>query len=147
LTINLYGTKPNRQVIISDPVKTNIKPPPPALYTVDESLAPGQTKQVDWAAQGMDVEVTRTIIENGATRTEKLVSKYQPWRAIYLVGSAADIPASARGAAVDAVPVQADSAPDTTVETATVESGAVETGTVEATTPVTTETAPSGPDQ
>lgn len=116
LTINLYGTKPDRQVIISDPVKKDIVQPPPALYTVDPSLAPGQIKQVDWQAQGMTVEVTRTIIEGGTTRTETLVSKYQPWRAVYLVGSEADIPASARAAATESVPVQADSSGETTVE-------------------------------
>jgi vancomycin resistance protein YoaR len=132
LTINLYGTRPNRQVLISDPVKKEIQPPPPALYTVDESLAPGQTKQVDWQAEGMTVEVTRTIVEGGATRTETLVSKYQPWRAVYLVGSEADIPASARSAAADAVEVEGDSTTETITET-----------TVEATVPLTEETAPA----
>ena len=116
LTINLYGTKPDRRVTISDPVKTDVLPPPPALYTVDESLAPGQVKQVDWQQQGMTVEVTRTIIEDGTTRTETLRSKYQPWRAIYLVGSESDIPASARSAAVESIPVQSDSTPAPTAE-------------------------------
>lgn len=134
LTINLYGTKPNRQVTISDPVKTDILPPPPALWTVDDSLEPGQRKQVDWEQEGMTVEVTRTIIENGATRTETLRSKYQPWRAIYQVGSEADIPASARSAATESVPVQSDTASAAT-ETAP------ETATENATeTPVSTET-------
>lgn len=98
LTFNLYGTKPDRQVIIGEPVQSNIQPAPPPLYTVDTSLAPGQRRQVDWEKPGMTVTVTRTIIENGQTRTDTLVSKYQPWRAIYLVGSEADIPASARAA-------------------------------------------------
>jgi vancomycin resistance protein YoaR len=139
LTINLYGTKPNRQVIISEPVKKDIQPPPPALYTVDTSLAPGQIKQVDWQQQGMTVEVTRTIIENGETRSETLVSKYQPWRAVYLVGSEADIPASASSAAVDAVTVQDDSGAESTVE-ATVP-------VTEETTPAAQETAPAVADQ
>lgn len=120
LTINMYGTKPDRQVIISEPVKRDIQPAPDALYTVDPSLAPGQVKQVDWAVQGMTVEVTRTIIEGGATRSETMVSKYQPWRAIYLVGSQADIPASTRAAAAESVPVQSDtSAAVTTTATTT----------------------------
>lgn len=143
LTINLYGTKPDRQVIISDPVKKDIVPPPPALYTVDPSLAPGQIKQVDWAAQGMTVEVTRTIIEGGQTRTETLVSKYQPWRAIYLVGSEADIPASASASATDSVNVASDSSAGSAI-TATEEVTTGEVATVEATTPVTGAT---GPDQ
>lgn len=152
LTINLYGTKPDREVIISDPVKKDILPPPPALYTVDESLAPGQVKQVDWQQQGMTVEVTRTIIEGGATRTETLVSKYQPWRAVYLVGSEADIPASARSAAVDNVSVEDDATDESAGENPTAEAtveaeSTVEAPSVEATTPVTEEIAPAGPDQ
>lgn len=118
LTINLYGTKPNRQVTISEPVKKDILPPPPALYTVDGSLAPGQIKQVDWEQRGMTVEVTRTISASGTTRTETLVSKYQPWRAIYLVGSEADIPASARAeAGEEDVPVTEEVTPTAEVPT------------------------------
>ena len=149
LTINLYGTKPNRQVIVGTPVKKDIVPAPPALYTVDASLAPGQTKQVDWAAQGMTVEVTRTIIENGVTRTDTLVSKYQPWRAIYLVGSEADIPASARSAATGSVPVASDAGGDASIEepTSAVTTEVPAETTLDATTPVTDETAPLGPDQ
>jgi hypothetical protein len=141
LTINLYGTKPNRQVLISEPVIKDVVPPPPALYTVDESVAPGQRKQVDWEAEGMTVEVTRTLIENGETRTEMLVSKYQPWRAVYLVGSEADIPASARSAITDTVPVEDDSAAEATVE-ATVPVTAEITPAAEVTTPTV-----EGPDQ
>jgi vancomycin resistance protein YoaR len=144
LTVNLYGTKPNRQVIISEPVKKDIQPAPPPLYTVEPSLAPGQIKQVDWAQQGMTVEVTRTIIENGQTRTETLVSVYKPWRAVYQVGSEADIPASARGGATESVPVASDST-DETAPAAT--EAATEEPEIEATTPVTDETSPTGPDQ
>jgi hypothetical protein len=40
------------------------------------------------------VTVERTIVENGTTRTDTLVSKYQPWRAVYLVGPGTEIPAT-----------------------------------------------------
>jgi len=144
LTINLYGTKPDRQVIISEPKISDVLPPPPALYTVDESLAPGQSKQVDWEQKGMTVEVTRTIIDGGGTRTETLMSKYQPWRAIYLVGSEADIPASARSAAVDDGAGETGTGAAEAVEE-TVDETTVEEPSIEATTPVTD--APAGPDQ
>jgi vancomycin resistance protein YoaR len=86
ITFNFYGTKPNRTVTISKPEITDVIKPGPPVYTVDESLAPGQMKQVEWQKDGMTVTVTRTIIENGTTRTDTLRSKYQPWRAVYLVG-------------------------------------------------------------
>lgn len=120
LTINLYGTKPNRQVTISAPTKTDIQPAPPALYTMDESLAPGQTKQVDWEKPGMTVQVTRTIVENGQTRTETLTSKYQPWRAIYLVGSESQIPASTQATALEEVLTPVEESATVTEEVAPV---------------------------
>lgn len=86
ITFNFYGTKPNRTVTISKPEITDVIKPGPPVYTVDENLAPGQMKQVEWQKDGMTVTVTRTIVENGTTRTDTLRSKYQPWRAVYLVG-------------------------------------------------------------
>jgi vancomycin resistance protein YoaR len=118
LTINLYGTKPDRQVTISAPVKSDIKPPPPALYVLDESLAPGQTKQVDWEQPGMTVQVTRTIVENGQTRTETLTSKYQPWRAIYNVGSESQIPSSTQATTQEESPVVVEETAPVTTEVA-----------------------------
>jgi hypothetical protein len=59
---------------------------------VDETLAAGAKKQVEWEKEGMTTRVTRTIVENGTTRTDTLVSNYQPWRAVYLVGPGTAIP-------------------------------------------------------
>ena len=108
ITFNFYGTKPDRQVTISEPEIADVSPPPAPLYEVDESLAPGEKEQVDWAKEGMTVTVTRTIVENGETRTETLRSKYQPWRAVYLVGPGTEIPATPTPAA------RADAAADET---------------------------------
>ncbi len=91
MTFNFYGTKPNRQVTVGAPVFTDVKEAPAAEYRVDESLAPGQQKQVEWQQRGMTVNVTRTIVENGTTRTDTISSKYQPWRAVYLVAPGAAI--------------------------------------------------------
>ncbi len=93
-TFNFYGTNPNRQVVVSKPKISDVKPAPAALYSVDESLAPGQKKQVDWEKEGMTVDVERTITQDGTTRTDTLHSKYQPWQAVYLVGPGSDIPAA-----------------------------------------------------
>lgn len=92
MTFNLYGTKPARDVTISDPVQSDVKTPEPPEYRIDESLATGQQKQVEWEQKGMTVTVTRTILENGTTRTDTIVSRYQPWRAVYLVAPGTDIP-------------------------------------------------------
>ncbi|MCC6166336.1 MAG: VanW family protein [Caldilineaceae bacterium] len=114
MAFNFYGAKPAREVYVSEPVISDVVAAPPPLYTVDASVAPGQRKQVDWEKPGMIATVTRTIVEGGATRTETLVSKYQPWKAVYLVGSEADLPASVPAAA----PAQSAPAQTATVDTA-----------------------------
>lgn len=92
MTFNLYGTKPARDVTISDPVQSEVKTPEPPEYRIDELLDAGQRKQVEWEQKGMTVTVTRTILENGTTRTDTIVSRYQPWRAVYLVAPGTEIP-------------------------------------------------------
>ncbi len=86
MTFNLYGTKPDRQVTIHEPVITNYTEPGEPQYIVDASLAPGEQRQVEWPQAGMTVTVQRTIVEQGQTRTDTITSIYQPWRALYLVG-------------------------------------------------------------
>ncbi len=86
MTFNLYGTKPDRQVTIHEPVITDYTEPRDPQYIVDTSLSPGEQQQVEWPQAGMTVTIQRTIVENGQTRTDTLTSIYQPWRALYLVG-------------------------------------------------------------
>lgn len=95
ITFNLYGTKPDRVVKIAEPAVSDIVEPEPAIYKVDEDLAPGQQEQVEWQKEGKTVEVTRTIIENGESRTDTITSKYQPWQAVYLVGPGTQVPGGA----------------------------------------------------
>jgi vancomycin resistance protein YoaR len=92
IAFNLYGTKPDREVIIGEPVVTDVQEPPAPSYQVDEGLARGEIDQVEWPKEGMTVTVERTVIENGETRTDTLFSQYQPWRAIYLVGPGTPLP-------------------------------------------------------
>lgn len=89
ITFNLYGTKPNREVIVGEPVITDREAPGDPVYQVDESLDPGVRKQVEWPKDGMTATVERTIIENGQNRTDTLTSRYQPWRAVWLVAPGA----------------------------------------------------------
>jgi vancomycin resistance protein YoaR len=98
MTFNFYGTKMDRQVTLSEPVQTDIRQPGLPEYRVDESLAPGEIRQVEWEKPGMTVVVTRTIVENDVSRIDTTTSQYQPWRAVYLVGPGTEIPQTATGA-------------------------------------------------
>ena len=88
LTFLLYGTKDDRQVTIGKPVVTNQTPAPAPLYQDDPTLPKGETKQVDFAAPGANVAFTRQVVQNGKTIiSEKFVSNYRPWQAVYLRGT------------------------------------------------------------
>ena len=88
LTFNLYGTKPNRTVVMEDPIIENVVPHGPPIYTDDPTLKKGVVQQVDFAHDGSDVTIWRKILVNGqVVKREKFFSRYQPWVARYMVGT------------------------------------------------------------
>ncbi len=87
VTFNLYGTSPNRIVEISDPVQSNFVAHGKDIYQEDPSLKPGEKKQIDWAKDGMDVTVYRTVTENGIViHQDTIFSRYRPWQNVYKIG-------------------------------------------------------------
>jgi vancomycin resistance protein YoaR len=92
LSFRFYGTKPGREVIISEAEVKDIKQPGDPVYREDASLEAGQIKQVEWAKEGMTTTVIRTVTENGKSREDKIVSVYRPWNAMFLYGPGTDIP-------------------------------------------------------
>ncbi len=92
ITYRIWGTKPDREVTIGQGVVSDEEEPGPPVYQRDDTLAAGQTKQVERAQDGMTVTIERTITEAGTTRTDQFVSRYEPWEAVYLVGPGVEIP-------------------------------------------------------
>jgi hypothetical protein len=69
----------------------NRVPAPEPLYEEDPDVPPGleNVKQVDYAAEGADVTVYRTITRDGAeinSGEPPLSTHYQPWRAVFHYG-------------------------------------------------------------
>ncbi|MBI5122740.1 VanW family protein [Candidatus Roizmanbacteria bacterium] len=88
LTFNLYGTNDGRTTTIDQPVILSQSPAPDDLYQDDPTLPVGQVKQVDFAAAGADVFFTRTVKKDDKIiLSDKFVSNYRPWQAIYLRGT------------------------------------------------------------
>jgi vancomycin resistance protein YoaR len=88
LVFSLYGTKDGRQVAMTTPVILNQTPPPPDLFQDDPTLPVGTVQQTDFAAWGANVYFTRAVTQNGQNIiSDKFVSNYQPWQAIYLRGT------------------------------------------------------------
>jgi vancomycin resistance protein YoaR len=93
LTWKFYSTWDGREVKVTGPDISNVVPAPETLYEFDETLPPGEKKQVDFAADGADVVVRRVVTRSGAVVNpdeKPLVTKYQPWRAIYHYGPGAE---------------------------------------------------------
>lgn len=88
LTFTLYGTKDSREVVISKPIITSQTPAPEPSYQDDPSLPKGTVKQVDFAASGARVQFSRKVTRDGNILiSEKFVSSYRPWQAIFLRGT------------------------------------------------------------
>ncbi len=88
LAFKIYGTPDGRSVEITEPVVSGVTPPPDPLYQDDPNLPLGTTKQIDFEAWGASVYFSRTVTKGDTVLHEDTFnSMYQPWRAIYLVGT------------------------------------------------------------
>lgn len=89
LTYTIYGKKDGRTVDITKPVVSGYASAPEPLYQDDPSLPTGTTKQVDWAASGATATFHRVVKDKDGKVMidEKYVSRYAPWRAVFLVGT------------------------------------------------------------
>ncbi|PYE55375.1 VanW family protein [Deinococcus yavapaiensis] len=88
LEVRLYGVPQTRTVSVSPAVILSRTPAPAPQYIVNPSLAPGVRRQVDWAQDGYNLYITRTINDVTGTRTDKVSTAYRAWRAVYEVGAA-----------------------------------------------------------
>ncbi|GAA5514338.1 hypothetical protein Dcar01_03093 [Deinococcus carri] len=88
LTINVFGKARDFTVEVGSPRTLSSTPAPADRLIRDASLRAGQRKQVDWAAPGAVIEVTRKFIRSGQTfKQDTLKSTYRPWPNIFLVGT------------------------------------------------------------
>jgi vancomycin resistance protein YoaR len=88
LSFRFYGTNPGRTVEMDGPHEANPVKHGPAVYRDDPTLPKGQTKQIEWAKDGLDVTIYRIIKEDGIeVQRDTFFSRYRPWQAVYLVGT------------------------------------------------------------
>jgi vancomycin resistance protein YoaR len=87
LTWKFYSTSDGRTVEWETTGPINTVEPPPALFEEDPELGPGDMVQVDWAAQGADVAVTRTVYRNGEYYfNDQFNTHYEAWQAVCQYG-------------------------------------------------------------
>ncbi|THF85199.1 hypothetical protein E7T09_16985 [Deinococcus sp. KSM4-11] len=88
LSVSVFGRARDFTVELGRPNTLKSTPSPADRLIPDATLAAGQRKQVDWAAPGAVIEVTRSFVRGGkAFKQDVLRSSYRPWPNIYLVGT------------------------------------------------------------
>ncbi len=93
LTWKFYSTSDGRSVTYeaSGPLNTVRAPEP--LYEENDELNKNQIKQVDWAANGADVVVTRSVWRNGQIYfNDQFNTHYEPWQAVCQYGPGTENP-------------------------------------------------------
>ena len=73
----------------------NVVPAPAPLIQENPDLPPGTCKQTDYAGDGADITVVRTVSRNGQQLTldgNTINTHYQPWQAVYQYGPGVDNP-------------------------------------------------------
>jgi vancomycin resistance protein YoaR len=87
LTWKFYSTSDGRTVTWETSGTTNLVSAPEPVFEVNDELGKNEIKQVDWAANGADVNVTRTVWRNGSVYFQDNVSThYEPWQAVCQYG-------------------------------------------------------------
>jgi len=96
LTWKFYSTNDGRTVDWETTGPTNVIPAPEPLYRENPELEKGEIDQVDYAADGAEIYVTRTVYKNDRVHfSDSFYTKFQPWRAIFEYGPGTeDIPES-----------------------------------------------------
>jgi len=87
LTWKFYSTSDGRTVNWDTTGVTNVVPAPAPAFEENPELRKNEIKQVDWAANGADVTVTRTVMRDGGVLfQDEFTTHYQPWQAICQYG-------------------------------------------------------------
>jgi vancomycin resistance protein YoaR len=93
LTWKFYSTSDGRSVDWQTSGLQNVVEAPEPLYEENPDLAQGDIKQVDWAVDGADVTVTRTVTRDGnVIHNDVFETHYMPWQAKYQYGPGTEIP-------------------------------------------------------
>jgi vancomycin resistance protein YoaR len=83
LTWKLYSTYDGRTVTWNTTGPQKIVPAPDPSFIQNSDLNPGQITQTDYAANGADVDVTRTVMKAGAVYfNDEFKTHYEAWQAV-----------------------------------------------------------------
>jgi vancomycin resistance protein YoaR len=89
LTFKFYSTDHGRIVTKEGPEVVNVIPAKPDVWEFNPDLPPGTVEQVDWAVEGSDATVWRTVTNRDGLVLENrraFFSRYIPWQNVFQYG-------------------------------------------------------------
>jgi vancomycin resistance protein YoaR len=87
LTWKFYSTSDGRSVDWHTSGLNNKVDPPDPNYIENPELKKGEVVKVDWAVEGADVTINRTVTRDGETLIEDVfTTHYVPWREVWEYG-------------------------------------------------------------
>jgi vancomycin resistance protein YoaR len=93
LTWKFYSTKDGRTVDWNTTGPTNTVPAPDPVYRENPDLAKDEIRQVDWAAEGADVTIDRTVMKDGNVYfSDTFRTHYEAWANVFEYGPGTEIP-------------------------------------------------------
>jgi vancomycin resistance protein YoaR len=93
LTWKFYSTSDARKVSWETTGLTNIVPAPDPVYRENPDLPKGKINRIDYAVEGADVAVTRTVTRDGKIVLKDVVrTHYVPWPDQYEYGPGTELP-------------------------------------------------------
>lgn len=88
IIFELWGTSDGRVSNVTEPVISNILPPPPEVRTDTDTLFVGEVKQIEKAHEGATAIAYYTVTRDGKViNKQTFKSVYKPWAAKFLVGT------------------------------------------------------------
>jgi vancomycin resistance protein YoaR len=89
LTVQLYGTRPDRQVLLEGPLISNeVRAPSEPVYIDDPQLPAGTLRQSDLARNGRDITIYRVIRQGDReVSRDTFFTRFRAWPNIFLRGT------------------------------------------------------------
>ena len=93
LTWKFYSASDGREVSWQTTGPTNIIPAPEPIYEENPDLEKGELKKVDYAADGAEITITRTVyIDDKVHFADSFYTKFRPWQEVWEYGPGTELP-------------------------------------------------------
>lgn len=93
ITWKFYSTSDGRSITWDTTGPTHVVPAPAPVFEENPEMRINEISQVDFAAEGADVTVNRTVWRNGQVYfTDRIFTHYLPWRAVCQYGPGTEDP-------------------------------------------------------